>query len=94
MLRVRKSQIRCAYKKNQFKFIHPYDDIDVIAGQGTIAKELLSDMDTIDYCFIPVGGGGLLSGVATYLKDKNPKIKIIAVEPENSACFYHACKQK
>ena len=71
-------------------FIHPYDDLDVIAGQGTIAKELLEQQSNVDYVFIPVGGGGLLAGMAVYLKHSNPAIKIIAVEPENSACLHAA----
>ena len=71
-------------------FIHPYDDGDVIAGQGTIAKELLDQLENVDYVFIPVGGGGLLAGMAVYLHHINPNIKIIAVEPENSACLHHA----
>jgi len=77
---------------NQQIFVHPYDDHDVIAGQGTIAKELLDQCDDIDYIFIPVGGGGLLAGVAAYLKAKNPAIKVIAVEPEDAACFDAAIK--
>ena len=68
-------------------FIHPYDDLDVIAGQGTIAKELLEQCAEMDTVFIPVGGGGLIAGVAAYLKSKNPQIKIIAVEPDDAACF-------
>lgn len=81
-------------KSNNLTFIHPYDDIDVIAGQGTIAKELHDELENIDYCFIPVGGGGLLAGMLTYLKEKMPKTKIIAVEPENSACFHEAYVNK
>ena len=75
-------------------FIHPYDDYEVIAGQGTIARELLDQLSSIDYVFIPVGGGGLFAGMALYLKYKNPSIKIIAVEPENSACFNAALTAK
>ena len=71
-------------------FIHPYDDLDVIAGQGTIAREIIEQLANIDYMFIPVGGGGLLAGMCVYLKHVKPDIKIIAVEPENSACLYHA----
>ncbi len=70
-------------------YVHPYDDADVIAGQGTIAKELFaqSTHHPIDTIFIPVGGGGLLAGIAVYLKQKNPNIKIIGVESEDSACL-------
>tara|TARA_Y100000768_G_C23978813_1_gene684569 strand:+ start:1408 stop:2928 length:1521 start_codon:yes stop_codon:yes gene_type:complete len=78
---------------NKYEFIHPYDDLDVIAGQGTIGIELLDQMPQHpDYVFIPVGGGGLLAGVSVYLKTINPKIKIIAVEAEDSACFNLAYK--
>ena len=67
--------------------IHPYDDCDVIAGQGTIGKEIIQDLPNVDTVFVAVGGGGLISGVALYLKSKNPTIKIIAVESEDSACL-------
>ncbi len=73
--------------QNSQVFVHPYDDLDVIAGQGTIAKELLDQCDSMDMVFIPVGGGGLIAGVGAYLKAKNPAIKIIAVEPEAAACL-------
>ena len=73
-------------------FVHPYDDHEVIAGQGTIAKELLEQCASMDVVFIPVGGGGLVAGVAAYLKAKNSKIKIIAIEPEDAACLDAAMK--
>ena len=80
-------------KKNNFNFVHPYDDIDVIAGQGTIGIEILEQLkEHPDYIFIPVGGGGLLAGISVYLKTINPKIKIVAVEAEDSACFNLACQ--
>jgi threonine dehydratase len=80
-------------KKNNFNFVHPYDDIDVIAGQGTIGIEILEQLEEHpDYIFIPVGGGGLLAGISVYLKTINPKIKIVAVEAEDSACFNLACQ--
>ncbi len=79
-------------KKSSYVFIHPYDDINVIAGQGTIAKEIDSQLSSIDYIFVPVGGGGLISGIVSYFKYIKPEIKIISVEPENSACFYEAMK--
>ncbi len=81
-------------KSNKYQFVHPYDDLDVIAGQGTIGIELLDQMSQHpDYIFIPVGGGGLLAGISVYLKTINPKIKIIAVEAEDSACFNLAFKK-
>lgn len=67
--------------------IHPFDDTDVIAGQGTVAKELLQQLPHADIVFIPVGGGGLLAGMAVYLKQLSPKTKIIGVEAEDSACL-------
>ena len=71
--------------------VHPYDDADVIAGQGTIGKELLEQCAELgahaDAVFVPVGGGGLIAGVAAYIKALRPKTKIIAVEPDDSNCF-------
>ncbi|MEM7430854.1 MAG: threonine ammonia-lyase, biosynthetic [Pseudomonadota bacterium] len=67
-------------------FIHPFDDDDVIAGQGTIGAEILKQMDEpVDAVFVPIGGGGLIAGIATYLKEHRPDIRIIGVEPEDSA---------
>ncbi len=67
-------------------FIHPFDDPAVIAGQGTIGRELVDQMDDdVNAVFVPIGGGGLISGIAAYLKSKRPEIKIIGVEPEDSA---------
>jgi len=72
-------------KREQLTFVHPYDDPDVIAGQGTIAKEILaSHPESIHAIFCCVGGGGLLSGVAAYIKAMRPEIKIIGVEAEDS----------
>ena len=82
-------------KKDKIEFIHPYDDIDVIAGQGTIAREILQQSASrIDYIFIPVGGGGLLAGISAYFKTHSPTTKIITVEPEDSNCFHRAFKDK
>lgn len=66
-------------------YIHPFDDEDVIAGQGTVAKELLTQSRNIDAVFIPVGGGGLLAGMAVYIKTVLPKVRVIGVEPSDSA---------
>ncbi len=68
-------------------YVHPYDDADVIAGQGTIAMEILRQINHIDYIFVPVGGGGLAAGIATYVKYVRPEVKVIAVEPEDAACL-------
>jgi threonine dehydratase len=74
-------------------FIHPYDDPDVIAGQGTIGMELLRQhSDPIEAIFIAVGGGGLIAGVAAYVKFLRPEIKIIGVEPDDAASMHEALK--
>ena len=65
-------------------FVHPFDDIDIILGQGTIGVEIIEKLNNIDYAFISIGGGGLISGIACVLKSINPKIKIIGIEPINS----------
>ncbi|HEY5716822.1 MAG TPA: threonine ammonia-lyase, biosynthetic, partial [Psychromonas sp.] len=70
-----------------YTLIHPFDDPDVIAGQGTIAKELLQQNVHLDKIFVPVGGGGLAAGIAVYIKQLLPDIKIIGVEPEDAACL-------
>lgn len=76
------------YAKAENKtIIHPFDDTDVIVGQGTVAKELLQQLPNADIVFIPVGGGGLLAGMAVYLKQLSPNTKIIGVEAEDSACL-------
>ncbi|HUP91133.1 MAG TPA: threonine ammonia-lyase, biosynthetic [Solimonas sp.] len=67
--------------------VPPYDDPDVIAGQGTVGKELLQQCGTLDAVFVPVGGGGLLAGVAAYIKSQHPRTQVIAVEPDDSNCF-------
>jgi len=69
-------------------FIHPFDDPDVIAGQGTIGAEILQQAEaTIDAIFVPIGGGGLIAGIAVYVKTKNPDIRVIGVEPADSAAM-------
>ena len=71
-------------------FISPYDDFEVIAGQATVAKEILSQLEEIDYVFSPVGGGGLISGMASYIKHYAPHIKVIGVEPVDSPTLFKA----
>jgi len=68
-------------------FIHPFDDPYVIAGQGTIGVEILEQADNIDAIFVPVGGGGLIAGIATYVKQQRPDIRIVGVEPDDSAAM-------
>ena len=76
-------------------FVHPYDDPDVIAGQGTIAMELMRQMrEPITAVFVPVGGGGLIAGIGAYLKRLRPEIKVIGVEPEDADAMARSlCKK-
>ena len=76
--------------EREMTFIHAYDDPDVIAGQGTIAMELLRQHAGMDAVFVPVGGGGLIAGIAAYIKSLRPEIKVIGVEPDDAACLYEA----
>ncbi|MCD6544977.1 MAG: threonine ammonia-lyase IlvA [Flavobacteriaceae bacterium] len=72
-------------EKNSIAFVHPFNDKKIIAGQGTLALELLEDAkETIDYIFVPVGGGGLVSGIISVFKELSPETKIIGVEPEGA----------
>src|SRR5450631_2054401 len=75
-------------------FVHPFDDPDVIAGQGTIAMEILRQLhgDHIDAIFVPVGGGGLIAGIAAYAKALYPRIKIIGVQPEDAAGMFESLR--
>ncbi|MDD3610141.1 MAG: threonine ammonia-lyase, biosynthetic [Halothiobacillaceae bacterium] len=74
-------------------FIHPFDDPDVIAGQGTIGMEILRQHpDPVHAVFVPVGGGGLIAGIAAYIKALRPEIRVIGVEPEDAACLYEALR--
>ncbi|MDN4607661.1 threonine ammonia-lyase IlvA [Sporosarcina highlanderae] len=67
-------------------FIHPFDDLDIIAGQGTVALEVMNDIEEpIDFIFASIGGGGLMSGISTYIKNLSPATKMIGVEPEGAA---------
>ena len=72
-------------EKEGYTFVHPFNDIDVATGQGTIAMEIIQELPTVDYILVPIGGGGLVSGVATLAKMLNPKIKVIGVEPAEAA---------
>ena len=76
-------------------FVHPYDDPDVIAGQGTVAMEILRQHPgDIDAVFVPVGGGGLIAGMAAFIKYLYPDIKMIGVEPEDAPSMHHALEKK
>ncbi len=74
-------------------FIHPFDDPDTIAGQGTIGMEILRQHpNPLEAIFVPVGGGGLIAGIAVCIKQLRPDIKVIGVEPDDAACMYQALK--
>jgi len=80
-------------KKLQMTFVHPFDDPDVIAGQGTIGMEILRQhSDPIDVIFVAVGGGGLISGIAAYIKQLRPEIKIIGVQTFDSDAMMRSVK--
>ncbi len=68
-----------------YTFVHPFDD-PTVAGQGTIAMDIFKELPTVDYILVPIGGGGLATGVSTLAKLLNPKIKVIGVEPAGAAC--------
>ena len=73
-------------------FIHPFDDLDVACGQGSIAMEVIKELPTVDYILVPIGGGGLATGVSTLAKMLNPNIKVIGVEPSGAACMKESLK--
>ena len=75
-------------------FLHPFDDYEVMAGQGTVALEILSELPTVDTVVVPVGGGGLLSGVAACIKHVNPRVKVIGVQAEGASAVYQSFKAK
>ena len=86
---------RSLEKKHKLTFVHPYDDPDVIAGQGTVGMEILRQWAKPIYAiFVPVGGGGLIAGIAVYVKALRPEIKIIGVEPTDADAMYRSLKKK
>ncbi len=87
----------CEYALNLCKergmtFIHPFDDLTVATGQGTIAMEIFKELPLVDIILVPVGGGGLATGVSTLAKLLNPKIQVIAVEPAGANCLQESIK--
>lgn len=87
----------CSYamelaKEKGYTFVHPFDDLDVATGQGSIAMEIIKELPTVDYIMVPVGGGGLATGVSTLAKFLNPKIKVIGVEPAGANCLQASIK--
>lgn len=76
-----------------YTFIHPFDDLAVATGQGTIAMEIFKELPLVDYILVPIGGGGLATGVSTLSKLLNPKIKVIGVEPAGANCMQESLKE-
>ena len=76
-----------------YTFIHPFDDLTVATGQGTIAMEIFKELPLVDYILVPIGGGGLATGVSTLAKMLNPKIKVIGVEPAGANCMQESLRQ-
>ena len=84
-----------AYKlaeEHGYTFIHPFDDPAVATGQGTIAMEIIKELPLVDYILVPIGGGGLATGISTLAKMLNPKIKVIGVEPAGANCLQESIK--
>ncbi len=74
-------------EENGYTFIHPFNDLTVATGQGTITMEIIKELPLADYILVPIGGGGLATGVSTLAKLLNPNIKVIGVEPAGAACM-------
>ena len=79
-------------KEKGYTFIHPFDDLEVATGQGTIAMEIIKELPTVDIILVPIGGGGLATGVSTLAKLINPNIKVIGVEPAGANCVQESIK--
>lgn len=86
-----------AYKKalelkeeKGYTFIHPFDDEDVIAGQGTIGLEILNQLENVDVVVVPIGGGGLISGVAFAIKQMNPRVRVYGVQAQGAPSMLNA----
>ncbi len=81
-------------EEHGYTFIHPFNDLDVACGQGSIAMEIVKELPTVDYILCPIGGGGLCTGVSTLAKQLNPKIKIIGVEPAGANCMQESVRRE
>ena len=71
-------------------FVHPFDDVDIIAGQGTIGLEIIEDLPDVDTVIVPIGGGGLISGISLAVKSLRPSVRVVGVEPERAASMYQS----
>lgn len=80
-------------KEHNYTFVHPFDNENVIAGQGTIGLEILDQMADVDVVIVPIGGGGLISGVAKAVKELKPSCQVIGVQAEGAASMYEALRQ-
>ena len=88
----------CAYalelaEDKGYTFIHPFDDLDVATGQGSVAMEIIKELPFVDYILVPIGGGGLATGVSTLAKMMNPNIKVIGVEPAGANCMQESVRR-
>lgn len=81
-------------KEHDYVFVHPFENSDVIAGQGTIGLEIHEELSDVDYVIVPIGGGGLISGIAIALKEMNPNIKVIGVEPTGACAMKMSLENK
>lgn len=79
-------------KRENLHFIHAFNDLDVVKGQATIGFEILEQLPEVEYIFCPIGGGGLISGISSYCKQKNKKVKIIGVQSDNARSMYESLK--
>jgi len=81
-------------KEHNLTMVHPFDDPHIVAGQGTIGLEILDDLPEVDTVFVPIGGGGLISGIAMAIKLKKPAVKIVGVEPIGASAMWQSVQQK
>lgn len=79
-------------EEHGYTFVHPFNDLEIATGQGSIAMEIIKELPMVDYILVPVGGGGLCTGVSTLAKMLNPKIRVIGVEPKGAACLNESLK--
>jgi len=81
-------------KEHNLTMVHPFDDPHIVAGQGTIGLEILDDLPEVDAVFVPIGGGGLISGIAMAIKLKKPAVKIVGVEPIGASAMWQSVQRK